>query len=248
MSDEANNSVDAKKHEEGRQKVLQKSRSTPIRRVPLVEAPSAAQIIIDNRLWYREVAKWSLLCAMVCVVSFLALSITLFKVATKEPETLSYLVDSDGRMVIAEPLSDPLLSDASMLMWSADRIKEIHTLAFTDYVDHIMSLSKHFTPVAFKNFQTSIIESKTIEKLKSKRLLMYMEPVEAPRIIKKGIANGRYTWVVEMKIKQIMEGGEYSQTGNILIVTMTAERVSRSQSLSGLVISKYLVRELGDEK
>lgn len=247
MSEE-NNSVEIQKHEEGRKKIEQKIRSTPMRRVPLVEAPSAAQIIIDNRMWYRQVAKWSMLCAMVCVLSFFALSITLLKVATKEPETLSYLVDSEGRMVIAEPLSEPILSDASMLMWAADRIKEIHTLAFTDYVDHIMSLSKHFTPVAFKNFQTSIIESKTIEKLKTKRLLMHMEPVEAPRIIKKGIANGKYTWVIEMKIKQIMEGGEYSQTGNILVVTMTAERVSRSQSLSGLVISKYLVRELGEEK
>lgn len=232
-------------HEDQRKKIEEKMRKTPIRRVPLVEAPSAAQIIIDSAAWYRHVAKWSLLCAMVCVCAFLALSIALFKVATKEPETLSYLVDADGRMLVVEPLSQPVMSDANILMWASDRIKEIHTLAFTDYVDHIMSMKKDFTPAAFKNFQTSIIESKTIEKLKTKRLLMHMEPIEAPRIIKKGTAGGKYMWVIQMKIKQIMEGGDYTQAGNVLTVTMTAERASRTESLSGLVINQYLVKEDG---
>ncbi len=241
-------STDAEtKHDQERKKREQKIRQQAIRRVPMVEAPAAAQIIIENREWNRNVAKWSLIAAIVCVTSMLALSITLYKVATKEPPSLSYLVDQDGRMVRVESLSEPVVTDARLLMWASDRIQQIHSLAFTDYVDHIMGMSPYFTPAAFRNFQQSIIESKTIEKLKNQKLVMYMEPLEAPKIIQKGRVGGVYTWVVQMKIKQLMAGGEYSQTGNVMQVTMTIERVEQSVGLTGLVISKYLVKEVGDK-
>jgi hypothetical protein len=48
-----------------------------------------------------------------------------------------------------------------------------------------------------------------------------------------------------MKITQYMGGGEYIANGTEMLATMVIERTSRARNLSGVVISKYLAKEIG---
>tara|TARA_R110002074_G_scaffold400481_2_gene596052 strand:+ start:4729 stop:5463 length:735 start_codon:yes stop_codon:yes gene_type:complete len=233
------------KHNEKRKKIEEKIRSTPIRRVPNCDIPASAQVVLENKEWYKSFAKLSLFALLFVSACAVSVSIALAYVMSRPPETLSYLMDEDGRIVQLESIRNPSLTETEVLNWAAGKIKAIHSLTFTDYVDHVQSLSADFTDTAFIEYQKALLSSKSLEKVKQDRLVMWADPKEAPKIISAKVVNGKFTWVVEMKITQYLAGGEYIANGTDMLATVVIERTSRARNLSGVVISQYLAKEIG---
>lgn len=233
------------KHIENLQKLQRNAEKTPLRRVPHNTVPASAHVVLESAEWYRNFAKLSLFALLFAAACAASVSIALAYVSTRPPETLSYLMDEDGRIVKLESVRNPSLTETEVLNWAASKIKAIHSLTFTDYVDHVQSLRADFTEQAYIEYQKALLASKSLEKVKTDRLVMWAEPIEAPKIVSAKVVGGKFTWVVEMKIKQIMGGGEYVANGTDILATMVIERTSRARNLSGVVISKYLAKEIG---
>jgi len=219
--------------------------NSPVRHVPRIEVPASAQVVYQDKEWYKSFAKLSLFALLFVSACAASVSIALAYVMTRPPETLSYLMDEDGRVVKLESERNPSLTETEVLNWAAKKISDIHKLSFSDYVDHIQSQRADFTDQAFIEYQKALLASKSLEKVKSDRLVMWSEPKEAPKIIEAKVVNGIYTWVVQMKIIQYLGGGEYIANGTEMTSTMVIERTSRARNLSGVVISKYLAKEIG---
>jgi hypothetical protein len=219
--------------------------NNPVRHVPRIEVPASAQVVYQDKEWYKSFAKLSLFALLFVSACAASVSIALAYVMTRPPETLSYLMDEDGRVVKLESERNPSLTETEVLNWAAKKISDIHKLSFSDYVDHIQSQRADFTDQAFIEYQKALLASKSLEKVKSDRLVMWSEPKEAPKIIEAKVVNGIYTWVVQMKIIQYLGGGEYIANGTEMTSTMVIERTSRARNLSGVVISKYLAKEIG---
>jgi len=238
--------VDEKeKHADKRKKIEAKIRETPLRNIPNSDVPSSAQVVLENKEWYKSFAKLSLFALLFVAACAASVSIALAYVMSRPPETLSYLMDEDGRVVKLESTRNPSLTETEVLNWAAGKIKAIHSLTFTDYVDHVQSLRADFTDPAFLEYQKALLSSKSLEKVKQDRLVMWADPKEAPKIISAKVVNGKFTWVVEMKITQYLAGGEYIANGTEMLATVVIERTSRARNLSGVVISKYLAKEIG---
>lgn len=220
-----------------------KIRKTPLRKTPYVEVPASSQVVFESTVWYRSFAKLSLFALVFSMVCSVALSLALAYVISKPPETLSYLMDSEGRVVKLEPVRNPGMSDSELLSWASNMVFKIHNISFADYEEHIMSLHHYFTADSFRQYQRALVDSKTIEKVKAQRLVMWVEPKSAPRILSAKVVNGKFTWVVEFELTQYVGGGSYSSYGSDLVATMVVERASRTTNLAGVVISKYLVKE-----
>jgi len=231
------------KHEKKRQEIEKKTRESAMRHMPGFDVPASAHVIRDSAGWYRGFAKKTLYAVLGLGFCSVVLSIALYSVSTRAPETLSYLVDQDGRIVLLEPVSNPSVTETKVLKWAANKIKAIHSLSFTDYADHVGELRPDFTHQAFINYQKALLSSKTLEKVQNSRLVMYATPLEAPKIVSAKVISGVFTWVVEMKIMQHLEGGNYASSGTELIATIVIQRTSRASNLSGMVISKYLAKE-----
>ncbi len=247
---EEQDAIDAQKarHEEKRRQRQRALETTPLRHIPGNPVPASAHVVLENAAWYRQFAKLSLFALLFVAACAAAVSMALAYVATRPPETLSYLMDEDGRVVKLEAVRNPSLTETEVLNWAAAKIRAIHTLTFTDYVDHVQSLRADFTERAYLEYQKALLASKSLEKVKADRLAMWAEPLEAPKIVSAKVVNGRFTWVVEMKIKQVMGGGEYVSNGTELVATMVIERTSRARNLSGVVIAKYLAKETGRQE
>ena len=242
------NIIDAKeKHAEKRDKIEEGIRATAPRGIPKCTAPSSSHVVLDNKEWYRSFAKISLYALLFSTVCAASVSFALAYVMTRPPETLSYLMDEDGRVVKLESIRKPSLTNTEVSNWAADKILDIHSLTFTDYDDHIQTLRSNFTINAFNEYQKALKSSKSLEKIRSDRLVMWAEPKEAPKIVSAKETGGKFTWVVEMKITQFVGGGEYIANGTEMLATIVIERTSRTRNLSGVVISKYLAKELGSE-
>lgn len=233
------------KHEQTRKKEEARIRKTPLRQIPYSEVPASAQVVFQDKEWYKNFAKLSLFSLILVSACAVAVSLALAFVMTRPPETLSYLMDEDGRIVKLDSVRNPSLTEAEVLNWAAKKIDDIHRLSFTDYVDHVQSQRADFTPQAFVEYQKALLASKSLEKVKADNLVMWAVPKEAPKITAAKVVNGVFTWVVTMKITQFMGGGNYVTNGTDMEVTMVIERTSRARNLSGVVINKYLAKEVG---
>lgn len=231
------------KHLENLKKEDDKKRKMPLREVPMSRVPSSAYVILEGKEWYRNFAKLSLFGLLISLVCATVASLALAYVMTRPPETLSYLMDEDGRIVQFSSVRDPDNTESDVLNWATARILDMHKLTFNDYMNHVGGLRNDFAPEAFIEYQNALISSKSLEKVKNDQLVMWAEPLEAPRITMAKVVNGKFTWVVEMKIVQYMGGGKYTSTGTTLKSRMVIERTSRAHNLAGLVISKYLAEE-----
>ncbi|MFA0809411.1 DotI/IcmL family type IV secretion protein [Microbulbifer epialgicus] len=234
-----------KKHQNARLEEQKKLEQRSARHMPGNEVPASAQIVFDDKEWRKNFSKLTLFALLFSLAAAAAVSATLAYVLTRPPETLSYAVDEDGRVVPLMSVRDPSLTETEVLNWAAEKVNDIHRLSFTDYVDHIQSQRADFTVEAFDEYQRALLASKSLEKVKAERLTMWSEPKEAPKILSAKVVNGKFTWVVEMRIIQYLGGGEYVANGTEMVSTIVVERTSRARNLSGVVISKYLAKEIG---
>ncbi len=231
------------RHAKKKEKIQQQRENAPVRGNSQFKSPMSSQVVFDSNQWMRDLAKGALgVCALLTIATII-MGQTIFNFATKDPDEIGIQMDAEGRVASFDPVVNASLTQAEVLNWAADRIRDAHTFTFTDYADHVYSLRQNYTDEAFQRFQQALIDSLMLDKIKRNKLLLHMEPLEAPKVTEARVVNGVYTWVVEMPIKQIMEGGNYSPEGNILDITVEIRRTSRTNNLSGVVISKYLAKE-----
>lgn len=232
-----------KRHDERRKVLEDNIRKTPISQIENLDVPSSAHIVMNSAEWYQKFAMLSLYSIIPVSIAAAFVTIALVVVLNRPPETLSYLMDEDGRVVQLLPVSSPTLTETEVLNWAATKIEALHNISFTDYKQHVYSLRQDFSPNAFLEYQRSLKASKGIEKIKTDRLNMYIKPIDAPRILQSGVSGGVYTWIIEMKVRQFFAGGEYQSAGTDLVSTIRIERASRIRNLSGVIITKYLAKE-----
>lgn len=207
---------------------------------PKQDLPYPSHIILERNQFLRWVSKASFFLALGLGFAVAVLAIAIYIVSNRPPITLSYALDQDNRIVELKPINEPSVTDTDVLFFAGKRVQEFHLITFTNYIDHVISLEKYFVNKrAFDNFQTNLISSRTIERIKENRLASWAEPLEAPKITSfDGSSN---TWVVTFPMRWYLGGGEFTTTGTTFMVTMHIQRVSRTQNLSGLAVAKYLL-------
>jgi len=232
------------KHIDNVENFVNEKRQTSLRQQRSETPVYSAQLLLEHQQWYMDLAKQSLKGSFFALIALCISFVLIVFLANREPIILSYIQNSNGSIIKLQPTNNPTLSDTELLNWSAERIRELHTLSFSDYKDHLRSLRRHFHTSSFNEYQEALLSSKTIAKLKEGQLNMYIEPLDAPKITDAGVVNGVYTWVVEMKILQSMGGGETSVSGRELVSTMVVKRTPRTNNIDGVMITKYLVKEV----
>ncbi len=210
--------------------------------------PASAQVILEDRYYYRTFAKWSFYLAFVMSALVVVLAVALAISYSRPPLTLSYLQDANGNLVTLRPLDQTELTEAEILDWAAKRILDLQRFSFVDYRDHLIGLSDFFVPEAFNEYQKTLIGNKTIDRIKNDRLVKYAEPAEAPVIQKISKDGGVLTWVITMKIRESMAGGEYSSSSTDLQAEITIVRSNQTKNLDGIQISRYLVTKEGKSR
>ncbi len=212
----------------------------PMRVVYHNDVPYGAELVIDQNQWYRSFAKGLLFAVLGLAISTIFLSSALTYAVFRPAVTLSYLVDQDGNSVQLDERRNPVTNTTDLLLWTAKKVKQLHNLAFSDYIDHVLSMRSDFTPKAFERYQYALLNSQTIAKLKAGRLVMWSEPLSAPRLIKSVPEDNPDEWHIEMKIRVFIGGGKSPTIPTDLTAKIRIQKTSRANNLAGYVISKYL--------
>lgn len=202
--------------------------------------PYPSQIVLQRNQFLRWIAKASFYLALGLGFTVVVLAITIYIVTNRPPITLSYALDQDNRFVELQPIQEPSVTDTDVIYFAGQRVQQFHLITFTNYIDHVLAMEQYFVNKrAFDNFQNNLISSRTIDRIKENRLASWAEPIQAPQI--KSYNSSTNTWIVEFPIRWYLGGGDFATTGTTFDVSMHIQRVSRSQNLSGLAVSKYLL-------
>lgn len=231
-------------HLENLKGVQQKAESKALKKIDAAPNPTSSEVVIDRAVWDRFVAIRTVNTALILAICTTIVTVALAYVATKDVETLSYLSDEDGRVVLLRSEKDPTLTQAEILGWAAKKARQLNNLSFTDYNNQVELLRFDFTEKAFEQYKKALVSSKSIKKIKNGKLNMWIEPLEAPKIVEAKPVGGKMTWLIDYKVVQQFGGGEYITSGTNMVVTMVIQRVTRSKNLAGIVISKYLAKEI----
>lgn len=210
---------------------------------PDVPFPHAMEVVLRNNQHNRQMAKYSLFTAIgALIIMFLSVT-SLMYVVTRPVEVLSYAADDKGHIIPMQPVRNPTLTDAHVLNWASSRVVDLHSFTFNGWRKEIQALSPYFIDEAYTNFIAALKDTSVIKKISNEKLLVTAVPSRAPIIVAKKIVNGVYTWRVELPIIQTIEGGNTASVNNNLLVTMVIQRVPRTETLDGIKIRSYLVKE-----
>ena len=233
--------IESAKAAHQKQKALALARyRKPIRVVYHSDVPYGAELVIDQNQWYRTFAKGLLFAVLGLAMSTAFLSAALTYAVFRPAVTLSYLLDQNGNVVQLDERRNPASNTTDLLLWTAKKVKQLHNLAFSDYIDHVLAMRDDFTPKAFERYQYALLNSQTIAKLKAGQLVMYSEPLSAPRLIKSMPEGDPDKWHLEMKIRVFIGGGKSATIATDLTAHIQVQKTSRANNLAGYVISKYL--------
>lgn len=188
---------------------------------------------------YRLLVRISLL--QVAAMALLAGAV-LAMFLSLETRYVYFATTSDGRIINLVPLNDPFRSRADVIAWSAGNAQKIMRFNYQDYRQHMQEVSGNFTTTGWESFTRAMKESRIVEAMEARKLMVSMEIQAAPEIKRAFVADGVYTWDIQFPVVVKYEGKDApSATNSMLILRIV--RVSTLQSPGGIAIEQWLSAE-----
>lgn len=194
---------------------------------------------------YRKVMS-TLLFALIIIA---ALVTALVYVITHPPEPKYFATTIQGRITPLVPLSQPNTSPSALLQWANTAAIAAYSYNFVNYRQELQAASEFFTPDGWQEFLGAIKETRNLEAVIEKKLIVSAVATGAPIILQEGLLNDVYTWRVQMPMLiTYQSASQYSQQA--VTVTMLITRVSTLYNARGIGIAQFIVSgggELGGE-
>ena len=197
------------------------------------------QEIIEKFDFYRNSARqWSRIAlgAILCLIISIAGNFYLF---TRPPILQSFGLTQDGRAIPMPPLSDPFMTQATILNFATKAVTEPFTLDHVHWKDQLAAVKGMFTEKGYKDFLLAIQKSGNIDTIQGQRLIQTAVVEKNPVILGQGLMNGVYGWKIETPIQIQMQGqGErvFELSAHLTIV-----RVPFTSAPSGLQVDQLII-------
>ncbi len=98
------------------------------------------------------------------------------------------------------------LTTAEIMSWVAQATSEVMTFGFHDYQRRLQQSSRHFTRRGWETFTTALNQSKIIDGMTAGKQVLTAQPRSAPILLKEGVFNGRYRWIVKLPVQVTYSG------------------------------------------
>lgn len=84
--------------------------------------------------------------------------------------------------------------------WTEEKLLEVYSYNFMNYHAVIKSIKNFFTQPGYESYVNAMQDSKNIEVLNSKKLIVYAIPRGGAEVIKEGVSQGIYTWQIRVPL------------------------------------------------
>jgi hypothetical protein len=153
------------------------------------------------------------------------------------PAMIPVATGRNDRPVAIVPLDRPLLSDRRVLQWTADTVRRAYAINWKNYATHLDRVAPRFTTPAWNSFATSLKKSGNLAKIRSARMVGWVVPDGAARIIDKGVIGPYYTWEILDPVTVRYEN-QTEQINDALNVKIWVRRASFGHDKAGVAIEQ----------
>jgi intracellular multiplication protein IcmL len=205
----------------------------------------ALQTVVTRNKFYREGYQSLMKIAIAQGIVVLVLAcLVVYKLFIEPPPVRYFATTNDGKIMDLTPLTEPAMNDAAVLSWTSQAAADVMTFSFLDYQRRLQDSGRYFTPVGWEGFMTAIQESRFLEGVKANQQIITTVPSQAPVIIERNQANGRFYWRIQLPIVITFTSGEKKQSRRQLL-NLTIVRVSPLEHPAGLGIEQWVASEMG---
>lgn len=196
--------------------------------------------------FYRDGQRKIILVLIISMLTNLLLGGTLGYLMTHPPAPRYFATSINGRITPLFPLNEPNQSDSAVLQWANQAAIAAFTYNFVNYRSELQAASGFFTAEGWTQFLNALQDSRNLEAVKAKKLVVSAVATRAPIILQKGILNNQFSWRVQMPLLiTYQSASEFSQQNNV--VTMLITRVSTLNSPRGIGIAQFVVGPASSE-
>lgn len=137
------------------------------------------------------------------------------------------------------PLNQPNMKSVALLVWANEAAVSVFSYDFVTYRKSLQDASDYFTPDGWKAFMKSLKESRNLERVKSKKLVVSAVATGAPIILSQGIKGKKYTWTVQIPILVTYQSATELKNQN-LVVTILISRTQKNIGKRGVGIVQFI--------
>jgi intracellular multiplication protein IcmL len=200
----------------------------------------AIATVLSRNSFYRDGYRLLLRISLIQGIIIILLIASLVALAlTMKPKMVYFATTSDGRIINVEPLSEPYLSPAQVIAWSAATAQNVMRFGYHDYRERLQQVSSNFTATGWNSFNKALKEANFIEAVTARKLVVTMDINAAPEIQGAGVRNGVYTWYVQFPVTIKFDGDQPPQPIDT-VLRLQLVRVSTLQNPDGISIEQWV--------
>ena len=159
-----------------------------------------------------------------------------------KPTPKYFATTSTGELIPMIPLDQPNLSDASLLQWVVKASASLYTYDFLNYRSTFDQNAQYFTKSGWSSFLASLKDSRNLEAVTSKKLILQATPAGVPVIVNQQDLRGVYTWRIQLPL--LVKYQSLSETFNRpLMLNIVVQRLSTLSSKYGVGIAQLVVQQ-----
>ncbi len=200
----------------------------------------AVATILSRNAFYRDGYR---LLLRISLIQILIIGLLIFLIAglalSMKPRSIYFATTSDGRIINIAPLSEPYLTPAQVIAWTAATAQNVMRFGYYDYRDRLQQISSSFTTTGWTSFNKALKEANFIDAIQARRLVVTMDINAAPEIQNAFVHNGVYTWYVQFPVTIKFDGEQPPQPINTTLHIQVV-RVSTLQNPDGVSIEQWV--------
>jgi len=201
---------------------------------------SALHMIIARNQFYQSSKRSLVTFSCLSMLLFVFLIASLIYLLNNTPKPTYFAITSDGKLSIIYPLEQPNADNDAILSWARNSAMAAFSYSYQNYRQELQASSGFFTADGWRLFMKALSDSNNLEAVKEKKWVVSAEMEQEPTILKQGVSNEIYTWLVTMKILVTYQNdAEYTQQENQ--IDLRLERVSLLNSPFGVGIAQFVV-------
>lgn len=191
--------------------------------------------------FYRDSYRKVTLALLAAVIAIIGLVVVVVFLLASKPTPKYFATTDSGRIIPLIPLNQPNLSDNAVLQWASQALISVYSYDFLHYRQTFQDSRKYFTAGGWSSFMSALKQTKTLDAVQDKKLIVSAVLSGAPIVSNRYIENGRYVWEVQMPFQVTYQGTEtYSQS---LLATLKIVRVSTLDNPYGIGIAEIVIQQ-----
>ncbi len=203
-----------------------------------VTEEASVKITENERFYNDKYLQVVLLMLLFALLGVCLLGMNFLFYSTASPPPTYFEANEQGGIIAEIPLDQSNMDINALLNWVTEAMMLGNTFNFMNYTSVMSRAAPYFTKDGFESYKGTLNNSKIIDRVIQKKLVLKSVPTDAPQVLLEKSFAGRYMWKIKVPLKFSYQSVT-TDLQEMMDATLIVMRVQATQSPNGVLILKY---------